>query len=113
YHVPGGDVGAGIVIVHRIVGGDGEAGYVLQGDNNPSPDPWRPRSADIAGTAWLYMPSIGRALALLHQPVVIGALAASLAVAWVFARPSKTPDCAPVLLGRRRRRRAIAVIVGD
>lgn len=94
YRVPGGEVGAGIVVVHRIVGGDGQAGYVMRGDNNSSSDPWRPKTTDVAGTAWLYLPGVGRLLAFLHQPFVAGALAASVVVGWVIGRTPRRREAA-------------------
>ena len=86
YHVPEGELGAGLLVIHRIVGGDGTTGYVMQGDNNPAPDPWQPRSSDIAGSAWVTVPSLGRVIAFLHQPAAAGALAAALVVGWLVRR---------------------------
>lgn len=80
YRVPDGEVGEGHLVVHRIVSGDGQGGFTLLGDNNPAPDPWRPSSGDVAGQAWLLLPGVGRVVALVQQPAVAGALAASLVV---------------------------------
>ena len=90
YRVPEGEVGAGQVVVHRIVGGDGQAGYVMEGDNNPAPDPWQPREGDVAGKVWLLLPGVGRAIVIAHQPAVAGALAVSLLVMVVLARRPTT-----------------------
>jgi signal peptidase I len=86
YRVPEGEVGEGHVVVHRIVAGDGAAGFVMEGDNNPAPDPWLPRSGNIAGTVWLQIPNVGRIVALAHQPVVAGAFAVSVLVMVLVAR---------------------------
>jgi signal peptidase len=83
YRVPEGELGEGRLVIHRIVDGDGVSGFVVQGDNNPAPDPWRPPPSDIAGGAWLRIPALGRAVALLHQPATAGALAAAVVV-WVL-----------------------------
>jgi len=92
YRVPDGDVGEGRIVIHRIVAGDSTA-YILEGDNNDSVDPWTPREADIVGKAWIAIPSAGRVLALLHQPVTLGALAAALVVTLLLARPvRRLPD---------------------
>jgi signal peptidase I len=99
YRVPDGEVGAGHVVVHRIVGGDGDLGYTVEGDNNPAPDPWVPRSGDIAGRVWLLVPGLGRLIVLAHQPAVAGALAVSLLVMLLLARRPALP-VPPV---RRRR----------
>jgi signal peptidase I len=86
YRVPGGEIGAGHLVVHRIVAGDAGSGFTMEGDNNPAPDPWRPRGFDVAGRVWLLLPGVGRALAVAHQPVVAGAIAASLVVMVLLAR---------------------------
>jgi signal peptidase I len=91
YRVPDGELGAGQVVLHRIVGGDGRAGYVMEGDNNPAPDPWLPREGDVAGKVWLLLPGLGRAIVVAHQPAVAGALAVSILVMVVLARRPRTP----------------------
>ncbi len=83
YRVPAGELGEGRIVIHRIVDGDGSAGFVLLGDNNPAPDPWHPRSGDIVGAPWLRLPILGGLVALLHQPATTGALAAAVVV-WVL-----------------------------
>ena len=98
YHVPDGEVGEGLLVVHRIVGGTDADGFVVQGDNNPAPDPWLPQSALIAGTPWISIPGIGRLITFLHQPAALAALAVSLLVGWeVGRRPGrrKAPQPAP------------------
>jgi len=86
YRVPAGEVGAGHIVVHRIVAGDGQAGFTVLGDNNPAPDPWQPRAADVAGKAWLLVPGLGRVIVFVHQPAVAAALAVSLLVMLVMSR---------------------------
>lgn len=65
-------------VIHRIVGGDATDGFVVQGDNNPSPDIWRPRPNEIVGAKWFSVPAGGRALALLRQPANFAILMAAL-----------------------------------
>ena len=43
-------------VMHRIVGGDGDEGFVSQGDNNGIADPWRPTTSEIVGKLWLRFP---------------------------------------------------------
>jgi signal peptidase I len=86
YRVPDGEVGAGYLVVHRIAAGDGQSGFTMLGDNNPAPDPWQPRPADIAGKAWVLLPGLGRVIVLVHQPAVAAALAVSLLVMLVLSR---------------------------
>ena len=55
---------------HRIIDGDKESGFVVKGDNNPSPDVQRPKYEDIAGVVMFTIPFIGtlmtpRSLAIL------------------------------------------------
>ncbi|MEO7296594.1 MAG: signal peptidase I [Candidatus Limnocylindria bacterium] len=97
YRVPDGDIGEGLVVVHRIAGGSGADGYTLRGDNNPALDPWTPRDTDVAGRVWLHVPNLGRLIAFVHQPVIAGALGAAIMVAFIVLR---APRSAP-LLGSR------------
>jgi signal peptidase len=105
YRVPDGEVGAGHVVVHRIVGGDTRSGFTVEGDNNPAPDPWLPRAGDVAGKVWVQIPGLGRIISFVHQPAAAGALAVSLLIMLVLARwrpkataPHLRPD--PGLEGR-------------
>jgi signal peptidase len=95
YRVPAGEVGAGNLVVHRLVSGDGVAGFTVVGDNNPAPDPWLPHAGDIAGKAWLLVPGLGKVVAFVHQPAAAGALAVSLLLMLVLAQ------------GRSGRRRSV------
>jgi signal peptidase len=96
YRVPSGEIGAGHVIVHRITGGDGTAGFVVQGDNNNAVDPWTPRATDVVGKAWIVVPGVGRVITIIHQPVIAGGLAAGVMVSLILAgqsrpRPTRRP----------------------
>jgi signal peptidase len=75
YAIPKGGPGAGLIIIHRIVGGDAREGYVVQGDNKPSPDPWRPRPADIVGRERLAVPKLGLLVRYVRTPLGFAALA--------------------------------------
>ena len=85
YHVPAGELGAGRIIMHRIIGGDAD-GLLLKGDNNPVADPWHPLAGDVVGSVWFVGPQLGRPIMVLHQPAIIGALAASVMVVVVLGR---------------------------
>jgi signal peptidase I len=80
YRVPDGDLAAGPQVIHRIVGGSADEGYILRGDNTNGPDLWRPRAADIVGRQWLVLPHAGSLLMLLRSPATLGAFAAALLV---------------------------------
>ncbi len=89
YRVPKGEFGEGHLVVHRIVGGNADAGFVLEGDNNLAPDPWQPRPIDVVGRPWVAVPRAGAVVAWARQPIILGALAASMMVAFVVARPNR------------------------
>jgi len=90
YQVPAGQLGAGILVIHRITGGSAREGYTVQGDNNPAPDDWRPRSGDILGRAVLRVPRAGAVLATLHAPLPLAALAAAMVFAMLFLPAQRT-----------------------
>lgn len=84
YRVPDGDPAAGRHVIHRVIGGGPEEGYLLQGDNTPAPDRWRPSDRDIVGRQLFVIPAFGSALMLLKTPAAIAGLATALVV---FALP--------------------------
>ena len=72
YAIPDGTPGEGVMVIHRIVGGDPVNGFITLGDNRDIRDPWRPRPADITGEAWRVLPKGGWVLAWLRSPLSIG-----------------------------------------
>jgi signal peptidase len=103
YRVPKGQVGEGIVVIHRIVGGSAERGYLIRGDNNPDPDPWHPKPSDIVGRAWLVGPKLAQVLAFLHSPLPLASLAAGGVAAYFFGKEDAVKP-----RSRHRRRRGAA-----
>lgn len=75
YAIPKGGPGAGLIIIHRIIGGNAREGYVMRGDNKPSPDPWRPRPADVVGRERLMVPKVGLIVRYVRSPMGFAALA--------------------------------------
>jgi len=73
FRVPEGGFGAGNPVIHRIVGGD-STGWVTQGDNSYSPDPWTIINSDILGVAKFHVPFGGRVVAVLKSWLVIAIL---------------------------------------
>jgi signal peptidase I len=65
FRVPAGQPDAGLVVIHRIVGGTA-TGYVTKGDHNPVPDPWHPTKADIVGSGWFSVPHLAAWIAWLR-----------------------------------------------
>jgi signal peptidase len=53
-------------VIHRIVGGNAQDGFVTQGDNRDEIDPWHPRSPAILGTTFLHVPKLGDVFAFLQ-----------------------------------------------
>jgi signal peptidase len=47
---------------HRVISGDGKAGFVMKGDNNPAPDTQQPTLSDITGVVFYTIPFIGKLL---------------------------------------------------
>ena len=82
YHVPKGDPMAGAQVIHRIVGGDAQHGFVVQGDNRTAPDVWRPKPADIVGAKAMRFPNGVIVLRYMRSPLLLALMAAS----FVFVR---------------------------
>jgi signal peptidase len=79
YRVPEGDPAGGRLVIHRIVGGSAAAGFILQGDNAPATDIWRPVGTDVVGRASFVVPALADLIVFVRSPVVIASLAAALA----------------------------------
>lgn len=67
----------GRLVIHRVIGADAN-GFITQGDNRETADPWRATDSDIRGTAWVHIPKLGTYMAWLRQPNHLGALAAGI-----------------------------------
>jgi signal peptidase I len=80
YRVPHGEPGAGAIVIHRLIGGSPDAGFVLQGDNKPAPDDWHPTRANVVGKLWFAIPGAGKYLQLLRNPTLFAPLAAGIVV---------------------------------
>lgn len=84
YRIPGSETGAGAIVIHRIIGGSAEDGYLLQGDNRTTPDRWRPRSTDVVGRSLVSVPRAGTLLPFLRSPVIVAAFAGCMAFLFVY-----------------------------
>jgi signal peptidase I len=116
FRVPRGEAGDGAIVIHRIVGGTAEDGFIMQGDNKENPDLWRPTQDDIVGGMWFSVPRAGGVLAFLQGPLRLAGLASGFAVFLVLSgdtdkkrprkgSPGKRPDAA------RRRWRSPGLIL--
>jgi signal peptidase I len=75
YRVPKGQVGAGYVVIHRIIGGNGRTGWRMKGDNRTAPDLWYPTDHDVIGSKLLRIPDAWFVLRVLHMPLLLGLFA--------------------------------------
>ncbi|GMA35116.1 S24/S26 family peptidase [Demequina litorisediminis] len=62
----------GAQIVHRIIGGDAESGWVLQGDNNDFIDPFEPTGDEVKGVVQAPPPARGSPRGVGPQPPDVG-----------------------------------------
>jgi signal peptidase len=79
YHIPPGYPAAGTLVIHRIVGGSPDRGFVVRGDNKDTADPWRPTPANVVGREWIAFPGSGRLFLALRTPAVLGLLVGGIA----------------------------------
>lgn len=94
FRVPRGEVGAGQVVIHRVVGGNTDR-YRLLGDNKQYEDPWQPAQGDVLGRRVLLVPRAGQAVQALANPLALGVIAgflAAVAVAMPSPRRRVTSD---------------------
>src|SRR5690554_3988967 len=80
----------GAQIVHRVIGGDADSGWQVQGDNNDFVDPFFPSGDEVRGVVLLHIPNAGSATMWLLNPLLWGAviLAAVVILVW----PSSSDD---------------------
>jgi len=88
YRIPKGEFGAGAMVIHRLVGGNGETGYITKGDNRNIKDEWHPRTSDVVGRVRYDIPAAGDRIATFTKPMYLGGLVAGLTVL-VMLIPSK------------------------
>jgi signal peptidase len=83
YRVPKGQVGAGHVVIHRIVGGNGSTGWKMKGDNRTAPDLWFPTNHDVIGAKELRIPDAWFVLRVFHMPALLALFASFAAFFWI------------------------------
>jgi signal peptidase I len=86
YRIPEGQPASGFQVIHRIVGGDAERGFIMRGDNTNGPDQWHPTQVDILGRELVRLPAVAQLLMILRNPLVLAGLAGVLAAAWLLRR---------------------------
>lgn len=84
----------GAHVVHRIVGGDGETGWKVQGDNNSWIDQWSPTDDEVLGSVEIHFSGAGRITEFLIQPFLWGfvLLAAIVLILWPEKEPEDVED---------------------
>lgn len=80
YRVAGATQG---LVVHRLVDGDAQEGWIAQGDNRPRVDPWVIPDDAIQGREVLHIPGVGVALSWVRSPQILAVLS-GLLVFWAF-----------------------------
>jgi len=84
------DVG-GARVIHRIIGGNAEDGWTMQGDNNDFIDPWTPSGEQVLGHAVVHLPSVGKVASILLSPLTwISLLLVALAIVLWPSKPEPT-----------------------
>jgi signal peptidase len=83
YRVPKGQVGAGHVVIHRIIGGNGRSGWTVKGDNRTAPDLWYPTNHDVLGAKLLRIPDAWFVLRIFHMPVLLALFAGFVVFIWI------------------------------
>jgi len=94
YRIPDGEF-RGQRIIHRIVGGSGETGFTMLGDNKADADLWHPKKPDIVGRQVVRLPGLGRFLVFLRSPAVFAALAAGIAFSITMTWKPRGPGGVP------------------
>lgn len=75
YRIRKGEIGAGHVVIHRIIGGNGRTGWTMKGDNRTAPDLWHPTNRDVLGSNTLRIPDAWFVLRIFHMPLLLALFA--------------------------------------
>lgn len=92
YRIRKGEIGAGHVVIHRIIGGNGRTGWTLQGDNRTAPDLWHPTNRDVLGAKTLRIPDAWFVLRVFHMPVLLALFAGFGAFIWIAFGDGGEPE---------------------
>jgi len=93
YRVPRGQIGAGHVVIHRIIGGNGRTGWRMKGDNRTAPDLWYPTNHDVIGVKQLRVPDAWFVLRIFHMPIMLALFAGTAVFYWIaFTREAEAVE---------------------
>ena len=90
YTTPQQSVFQGRNVVHRIIEDKDDRGFLIQGDNNPKPDPGLVPEDRIMGEVILFTPFFGYVLLIMRNPLVMIVLAVATFM-MQFGRKKKKP----------------------
>jgi signal peptidase I len=62
------------IVIHRIIGGNSQQGFLTQGDNRQTPDQWHPRSSQVIGKSWIHIAGLGKWLGYAREPVIFASV---------------------------------------
>jgi signal peptidase len=80
------EAGAGLLVVHRIIGLREDGTYITQGDNNPNPDVFLTTRSDILGSPRFSIPHGAEAIGMLSSPIGLAAAVGGLCTALLWPR---------------------------
>jgi signal peptidase I len=83
YRVPTGQIGAGHVVIHRIIDGNGSTGWRMQGDNRTAPDLWYPTNHDVIGVKQFRIPDAWFVLRIFQMPLLLALFAGIAVFYWI------------------------------
>ena len=86
------DTLGGAQVVHRIIGGDAESGWQVQGDNNNFVDPFFPSGDEVRGVVLFHIPNAGSVTVWLLNPLLWGAVILAAVVILIWPSSSKEDD---------------------
>lgn len=82
YAVPDGEVGAGDLVMHRIIAIAADGRYVIQGDNRDEPDDFEIYDDDVVGKQRLHIPHVAIIAGIVLRWWVIGAIVGLAFLYW-------------------------------
>ena len=91
FKIPGDQLGAGQLVVHRITGVRDDGTFVTQGDNSQNADDFRVTQSDILGSPQLSIPHGGRVLGLLSTPLGVGVVSGVACTIGLWPRKRQLP----------------------
>jgi signal peptidase len=97
FEIPGNGVGAGMLVVHRLIGVRDDGTYVTQGDNRDTPDSFPIEDRHIKGEPILLIPKAGWLVVWASQWWVVAIALGLIAALMLWPREDSTPDPYPRL----------------